>query len=140
MKKIIKMGFKSAPTSEDITKQINEKLKLLYSPSPSRSLWPTIRSSPARDNEKEFNSILEQVEELLSKYDKNPHLRIGGGNFNQKFNGIVDFLYEAGDLNPIVEGEEYKKKTEATQISKDIQKRFISVADKLWDYCDPVEF
>ena len=134
------MGFKSTPTSEDITKQINEKLKLLYSPSPSRSLWPTIRSSPARDNEKEFNSILEQVEELLSKYDKNPHLRIGGGNFNQKFNGIVDFLYEAGDLNPIVEGEEYKKKTVATQISKDIQKRFISVADKLWDYCDPIEF
>ena len=134
------MGFKSASTGEDITKQINEKLKLLYSPSPSRSLWSTIRSSPARDNEKEFNSILEQVEELLSKYDKNPHLGIGGGNFNQKFNGIVDFLYEAGDLNPIVEGEEYKKKTEVTQILKDIQKRFISVADKLWDYCDPVEF
>ena len=134
------MGFKSTPTSEDITKRINEKLKLLYSPSPSRSLWPTIRSSPARDNEKEFNSILEQVEELLSKYDKNPHLRIGGGNFNQKFPGIVDFLYEAGDLNPIVEGEEYKKKTVATQILKDIKKRFISVADKLWDYCDPIEF
>ena len=134
------MGFKSTPTSEDITKQINEKLKILYSPSPSRSLWPTIRFSPARDNEKEFNSILDKVEELLSKYDKNPHLRIGGGNFNQKFLGIVDFLYEAGDLNPIVEGEEYKKKTVATQISKDIQKRFISVADKLWDYCDPVEF
>ena len=126
------MGFKSTPTSEDITKQINEKLKLLYSSSPSRSLWPTIRSSPARDNEKEFNSILEQVEELISKYDKNPHLRIGGENFNQKFLGIVDFLYEAGDLE--------EKKTEATQISKDIQKRFISVADKLWDYCDPIEF
>ena len=126
------MGFKSTPTSEDITKQINEKLKLIYSSSPSRSLWPTIRSSPARDNEKEFNLILEQVEELISKYDKNPHLGIGGGNFNQKFPGIVDFLYEAGDLE--------EKKTEATQISKDIQKRFISVADKLWDYCDPVEF
>ena len=126
------MGFKSTPTSEDITKQINEKLKLLYSPSPSRSLWPTIRSSPARDNEKEFNSILEQVEELISKYDKNPHLGIGGGNFNQKFLGIVDFLYEAGDLE--------EKKTVATQISKDIQKRFISVADKLWDYCVPIEF
>ena len=126
------MGFKSTPTSEDITKQINEKLKLLYSSSPSRSLWPTIRSSPARDNEKEFNSILEQVEELISKYEKNPHLGIGGGNFNQKFPGIVDFLYEAGDLE--------EKKTEATQISKDIQKRFISVADKLWDYCDPIEF
>ena len=126
------MGFKSTSTSEDITKQINEKLKLLYSSSPSRSLWPTIRSSPARDNEKEFNSILEQVEELISKYDKNPHLGIGGGNFNQKFPGIVDFLYEAGDLE--------EKKTEATQISKDIQKRFISVADKLWDYCDPIEF
>ena len=126
------MGFKSTPTSEDITKQINEKLKLLYSSSPSRSLWPTIRSSPARDNKKEFNSILEQVEELISKYDKNPHLGIGGGNFNQKFPGIVDFLYEAGDLE--------EKKTVATQISKDIQKRFISVADKLWDYCDPIEF
>ena len=126
------MGFKSTPTSEDITKQINEKLKLFYSSSPSRSLWPTIRSSPARDNEKEFNSILEQVEELISKYDKNPHLGIGGGNFNQKFPGIVDFLYEAGDLE--------EKKTVATQISKDIQKRFISVADKLWDYCDPIEF
>ena len=126
------MGFKSTPTSEDITKQINEKLKLLYSSSPSRSLWPTIRSSPARDNEKEFNSILEQVEELISKYDKNPHLGIGGGNFNQKFPGIVDFLYEAGDLE--------EKKTVVTQISKDIQKRFISVADKLWDYCDPIEF
>ena len=138
------MGFKSASTREDlITKQINEKLKLLYSPSPSRSLWPTIRSSPVRDNEKEFNSILDKVEELLSRYDKNPHLRIGGGNFNQKFLGIVDFLYEAGDLNPIVvciEGEEYKKETEVTQISKDIKKRFISVADKLWDYCDPIEF
>ena len=126
------MGFKSESTSEDITKQINEKLKILYSSSPSRSLWPTIRSSPTRDNEKEFNSILEQVEELISKYDKNPHLGIGGGNFNQKFNGIVDFLYEAGDLE--------EKKTVATQISKDIQKRFISVADKLWDYCDPIEF
>ena len=126
------MGFKSTLTSEDITKQINEKLKLFYSSSPSRSLWPTIRSSPARDNEKEFNSILEQVEELISKYDKNPHLGIGGGNFNQKFPGIVDFLYEAGDLE--------EKKTEATQISKDIKKRFISVADKLWDYCDLIEF
>ena len=137
------MGIKSESTREDlITKQINEKLKLLYSPSPSRSLWPTIRSSPARDNEKEFNSILDKVEELLSKYDKNPHLRIGGENFNQKFLGIVDFLYEAGDLNPIVVciEEEYKKKTGVTQISKDIKKRFISVADKLWDYCDLIEF
>ena len=138
------MGFRSASTKEDlITNQISEKLKLLYSPAPQGSLWPTIRSSPVRDNEEEFNSILDEVEELLSGYDKNPNLPLGYGNFNIKFLGIVDFLYEAGDLEPFVvtiEGVKYKHKAKSILISEDIKKRFLSVADKLMKYCEIYEW
>ena len=145
------MGFKSATQSNSSkyivnnlifsskreylnAKRINKKLKLLYSPAPSGSLWPTIKYSSARDDEEEFNSILDKVEELLTRFDEDTKLRIGDGNFNQKFLGIVDFLYEAGDLATNREDELSK------QIPEYIKKRFISISDKLMDYCVLVEF
>ena len=116
------------------TKRINKKLELLYSPAPSGSLWPTIRYSSARDDEEEFNSILDKVEELLTRFDEDTKLRIGDGNFNQNFIGIVDFLYEASDLATNREDELSK------QIPQYIKKRFIYISDKLMDYCVLVEF
>ena len=145
------MGFKSASQSNSSkyivrnlifsskreylnARRINKKLELLYSPAPSGSLWPTIKYSSARDDEEEFNSILDKVEELLTIFDEDTKLRIGDENFNQKFHGIVDFLYEACDLATNREDELSK------QIPEYIKKRFISISDKLMDYCVLIEF
>ena len=131
------MGFKSATQSNNSkyivhdvifsskreylnAKRINEKLKLLY--------------SSTRDNEEKLNSLLDKVEELVNRFDEDTKLKIGEGNFNQHFIGIVDFLYEASDI--IMNNENELSK----QISEYIKKRFISVSEKLMYYCVLVEF
>ena len=72
------MGFKSA-TQSNITpyqvnnlifpsllvyqtiKSIDRDLRILYSPAPHGSLWPTINYAPARDSVR-FDQILDRVE------------------------------------------------------------------------------
>ena len=141
------MGFKSATQSDSkgyrfnnlifpfkkiylITKQINRKLELLYSPAPSGSLWPTINYSLVRDNEEEFNAILDKVEKYFDRfneeYDEVTIVEIGDAAFNNEFFGIVNFLYEASDFYCKKEDELSKKTPEC------IKERFISIADKLW--------
>ena len=141
------MGFKSATQSDSkgyrfnnlifpfkkiylITKQINRKLELLYSPASSGSLWPTINYSLVRDNEEEFNAILDKVEKYFDRfneeYDEVTIVEIGDAAFNNEFFGIVNFLYEASDFYCKKEDELSKKTPEY------IKERFISIADKLW--------
>ena len=141
------MGFKSATQRDSkgyrfnnlifpfkkiylITKRINRKLELLYSPAPSGSLWPTINYSSVRDNEEEFNTILDKVEKYIDRfyeeYDKVTIIETDDAAFNQEFLGIVNFLYEASDFYCKKEDELSKKTSEC------IKERFIFIADKLW--------
>ena len=72
------MGFKSTKQSNSSQYQVNNlifpsvlvyqtiksidrDLRILYSPSPHGSLWPTINYSPARDSVN-FDKILDRVE------------------------------------------------------------------------------
>ena len=128
------MGFKQATQSEYVmydlvfsskreysnAKLINEKLETLY--------------SSTRENEEELNSLLDKVEELVNRFDEGTKLRIGEGNFNQHFVGIVKFLYEANDIVMNIENELSK------QMPEYIKKRIISISAKLMYYCVLVEF
>ena len=100
------------------TKLINEKLELLY--------------SLTRENEEEFNSILDKVEELINRFDKDTKLRIGDEIFHKNFVGIVRFLYEVSYIEV-----EFKKEI-TKQISESLKKRFVSISEKLLSYCDLV--
>ena len=123
------MGFKSATQkgyrfnnlifpSKQIyltVKKINSKLELLY--------------SSARDDDEEFNAILDKVEEYIDRfneeYDEVTIVETDDSAFNQEFFGIVDFLNEACDIQ---ENEDLSNKT-----PKYIKERFDSIALKLWD-------
>ena len=101
-------------------KHISKELELLYSSS--------------RDNEEELNSILDKVEELIDRFDKNTKLRVGDEDFNPNFVGIIRFLYEASYIGLEFENEITKK------ISDSLKKRFVSISDKLLTYCVFIEF
>ena len=117
-------------------KSINRKLRLLYSPAPTNSLWPTINYSPVRDDDEEFNAILDRVEERIDRFNEKVEIiETGDAAFNKKFLGIVNFLYEASDFEDNTENDLSKKTAE------NIKKRFISIAHKFWEagVC-PMEF
>ena len=123
------MGFKSATQkgyrfnnlifpSKQIyltVKKINSKLELLY--------------SSARDDDEEFNAILDKVEEYVDsfkeEYGEVIILETDDSAFNEEFIEIVDFLNEACDIK---EDDEISNKT-----PKYIKERFDSIALKLWD-------
>ena len=108
-------------------KNIDRHLRFLYSPSPQDSLWPTINYSSERDSDA-FIQILNIVEINVNEFKKKVDItETDDAAFNQEFLGIVNFLYEASDFY-------YKKEDELSKkIPESIKKRFISIADKLWD-------
>ena len=109
-------------------KRINRKLRLLYSPASSNSLWPTIKYSAVRDNDEEFNAILDRVEKRIDRFNEKVEIiETDDAAFNKEFLGIVDFLYEASDFEHNTENELSKKTPEY------FKKRFISIADKFWE-------
>ena len=55
---------------------------------------------------------------MVNRFDEDTKLRIGEGNFNQHFIGIVNFLYEASDILMNKENELSKQMPE--YIKKDL--------------------
>ena len=111
-----------------IIESIDRNLKFFYSPAPPNKLWPTINYSTVRDDEEEFNCILDRVEERINRFDEKVKIiETDDSAFNQKFNGIIDFLYEADDFK-------YDKEDELSkQTPEYIKKRFINLASRLWE-------
>ena len=114
---------------------IDRNLRFLYSPAPNNKLWPTINYSTVRDDEKEFNCILDRVEEQINKFDEEVEIIETDDSAFFKFQGIVDFLYEAEDIKSNEEDELTK------QIPGYIKKKFINLTNRLWDLgIHPSEF
>ena len=115
-----------------IARKIDKSLGLLYSPAPQGSSWPTIRYSSVRDSIKEFEKILDEVEEsvciLAIKVSEilDPILD-NSAVFTKEFLGILSFLHEADDIFRKKEDELSKK------IPDNIKEKFLSVAQQLWD-------
>ena len=152
------MGFKSAKNTYNI-KQSNGKyevdgvifpsrfvftniesldrnLRFFYSPAPPNRLGPRINYSAVRDDEEEFNCILDRVEERINRIDKEfKIIEKYYKAFHKKFHGIIDFLYEASDFVNKQEDELSKQTPEY------IKKRFINLASRLWELgIHPCEF
>ena len=105
---------------------INIKLNSLYSLSPPNSLWPSINYSSVRDDNEEFEAILDRVEELIDSFKNFEIIETTDAAFNNEFLGIVNFLYEASDYA-------MKKENDLTkQTPESIKKRFNSIAFKFW--------
>ena len=108
-------------------KSINRKLKLLYSPAPPNSLWPTINYSTVRDDKKEFDALLDRVEKRIDRFkEKVKIIETDDSAFQKEFCGIRDFLYEASNF------EDNKEDELSKQTEEYMKKRFISIADKFW--------
>ena len=106
---------------------INRKLNFLYSPSPPNSLWPSINYSSVRDDNEEFEAILDRVEEWIDSFkEKFEIIETTDAAFNNEFLGIVNFLYEASDYAMKKENDLSKQTPES------IKKRFNSIAFKFW--------
>ena len=91
-------------------------------------MWPTINYSLTRENVDNFNTILDRVEERINRLNERvKFVETDDSAFNEEFPGIIDFLYEASELSENSE--------------KQFEKRFIKLAQKLWDLgiC-PLEF
>ncbi|CAH3165058.1 unnamed protein product, partial [Porites lobata] len=103
-----------------IVESIDRNLRFLYSPFPPNSLWPTINYSLTRENVDNFNTILDRVEERIDRLNERvKFVETDDSAFNEEFPGIIDFLYEASELSENSE--------------KQFEKRFIKLAQKLWD-------
>ena len=75
-----------------------------------------------------FNTILNRVEERIDRLNERvKFVETDDSAFNEEFPGIIDFLNEASELSENSE--------------KQFEKRFIKLAQKLWDLgiC-PLEF
>ena len=83
-------------------------------------MWPTINYSLTRENVDNFNTILDRVEERIDRLNERvKFVETDDSAFNEEFPGIIDFLYEASELSENSE--------------KQFEKRFIKLAQKLWD-------
>ena len=147
------MGFKSAKKSNGSYKEdnlifpsrfvystiasIDRNLRILYSPSINNEFWATIRYSPVRDDEEEFEAILDRVEERINRINGKVKIReTTDAAFNQLFMGIIDFLYEASDFEDNTDDVLAKSKT-----PEYIKKRFIDLTNRLWEMgISPSEF
>ena len=146
------MGFKSTTQSNSSQYQVNNlifpsllvyqtiksidrDLRILYSPAPHGSFWPTINYSPARDSVR-FDQILDRVEIYIDEFRRKVKIiETSDSAFNEEFLGIVNFLYEASDFKDNTENDLSK------QTEEYIKKRFISIADKFWKAgVHPLEF
>ena len=150
MKIIIKMGFKSAKNIRKVNQSngsykednmiffsrfiystiasIDRNLRFLYSPAPPNSNRNTINYSPVRDDDEEFDAILDRVEERINRINgKVQIVETDDAAFNRTFLGIMDFLYEASDLPSNSENH--------------FEKRIIDLANRLWGMgISPSEF
>ena len=144
------MGFKSASKSKAVhhsngnykvgclvfpsrfvfstIESIDRNLRFLYSPAPPNSLWQTINYSTVRDDDEEFDAILDRVEERINRFNEKVEIiETDDEAFNKEFLGIIYFLYEANDL-PL-------------NSEKHFEKRFINLANRLWELgIQPGEF
>ena len=152
------MGFKSAKNTSNVNqsnirykvaniifpsrfvystiKSIHRNLKFFYSPAPPDKIWSTINYSAVREDEEEFNCILDRVEERIERFDEEVEIiETDDAAFNKKFHGIIDFLYEACDF------ENNKEDELSKQTPEYIKKRFINLASRLWELgIHPCEF
>ena len=107
---------------------IDRNLRIFYSRAPPNSLWKRINYSAVRDDEEEFDSFLDRVEERIDRFNEKVNVReTDDSAFNKMFIGITDFLYEAYDYENNKE-DRYSKKT-----PEYIKERFINLANRLWD-------
>ena len=115
---------------------IDRNLRILYSKAPPNSFWRTINYSAVRDDEEEFDSFLDRVEERIDRFNEKVNVReTDDSAFNKMFIGITDFLYEAYDFENNKE-DRYSKKT-----PEYIKERFINLANRLWKLgINPCEF
>ena len=99
-------------------------------------MWSTINYSTVRDDEEEFDSILDRVEERIDRIKEKVEIKeTDDAAFNKSFLGIIDFLYEAYDFENNKE-DEFSKQT-----PEHIKERFIDLANRLWDLgIHPSEF
>ena len=99
-------------------------------------MWSTINYSTVRDDEEEFDSILDRVEERIDRFNEKVNVReTDDSAFNKMFIGITDFLYEAYDFENNTEDESSK------QTPGYIKKRFINLSNRLWELgINPGEF
>ena len=105
---------------------IDRNLRILYSKAPPNSIWDRINYSAVRDDDEEFNAILDRVEERIVRFaGKVKLIETDDAAFNRKFLGIMDFLYEAHDFESNIEVKYIKQTPEY------IKKRFIDLADRL---------
>ena len=107
---------------------IDRNLRFLYSPAPPNSNRNTINYSPVRDDDEEFDAILDRVEERINRINgKVQIVETDDAAFNRTFLGIMDFLYEASDLPSNSENH--------------FEKRIIDLANRLWEMgISPSEF
>ena len=165
LKIIIKMGFKSAKNIRKVNQSnssyeegnmifpsrliystiasIDRNLGFLYSSSINNEFRETIRYSTVRDDDEEFDAILDRVEERINRFKLNNEniedneinlingkvkiVELDDAAFNRTFLGIMDFLYEASDLPS--NGENH------------FEKRIIGLANRLWGLgISPSEF
>ena len=141
------MGFKSAKNTNNVNQSngkyevdgvifpsrfvfttiesLDRNLRFFYSPAPPNRLGPRINYSAVRDDEEEFNCILDRVEELISRIEEEvDNVEIVDELF-YKLHGIIDFLREADDfLNK--EEDDLSKRT-----PEYIQRRFIKISFRM---------
>ena len=116
---------------------IDRNLRFLYSPAPSGSIWPTIKYSPTRDDDDEFDAILDRVEERINRIKEEVKIiEKDDAAFNQQFLGIIDFLYEAEDI--LEKREEYfqnngKYLESSGNREHYFENMFIYLSKRLWD-------
>ena len=100
---------------------IDRNLRFLYSPAPPNSNRNTINYSPVRDDDEEFDAILDRVEERINRITgKVQIVETDDAAFNITFCGIMDFLNEASDLPSNSENH--------------FEKRIVDLANRLWEW------
>ena len=106
--------------------QCDRNLRFLYSKAPPYKFWPRINYSSVRDDEEKFSFFLGRVEDRIERFEEKVNIiETDDAAFNKMFSGIIDFLYEAREIQNNQE-DEYTKKTPDY-----IKRRFLYLADRL---------
>ena len=105
---------------------IDRNLRFLYSKSPPEKFWPRINYSSVRDDEEKFSFFLGRVEDRIERFEEKVNIiETDDAAFNKMFPGMIDFLYEAREIQNNQE-DEYTKKTPDY-----MKRRFLYLADRL---------
>ena len=109
-------------------KSIDRNLRFLYSPAPVCSTFRSTNYSLARESTSNFNAILIRVKERINRFKgKVKIIETDDSAFNEEFPGIIDFLYEASDIE--------------TKAREPLERKFVDLAKRLWDLgIRPLEF